>query len=602
MRGSRQPATQRPAHGSGQTNGRNPAHSSGSGEATEQTPARGAGQAGAGRGPGRDSGQGINGRGPTRGSGQSFGQSAGRSSVADGGGGQRRAEHPRFSDFRRTANQNAGAPATPPPPPAASARFPDTPPTTPTPSRDDRRAARTRHLNTPPPTATRSPGEPPAASARFPDEPPAARRPDDTPPPASARFPDSPPAAHDTGRRTAAAGQSAGARAGDSGATLGDRASRPTGPSEGGSSRPADRHGASPHPPGQPPTSARRDRVPAPGGTVPPPASPLRRPLPEEAGPEGTPRPRPLTPERPGGWQPPSSSSRRSAEALDGVLGTSSGRPFVTFAQPDTSAWTPPDPHDGRRKPRPTKPRAAAVAACVVLGIGLIGGAAAGSWLTGDAGADDSRSTFATAGELWHGVPVDALFPPTVQGEGAGPGGTDRTWTRIAVAPDSGCADAFDPLLRKALAPVGCLRLLRATYTDATRSNVTTVGLLFTKTDAAAMTALKARFAKDGLDRRTDLMPRPYAAEDTVAAGFGDDQRASWTISVLTDVPVVVYAVSGFADGRTVTDPQAAADAMKPGATTAPAQSGLGHEAKGLADRIERGLRKTAASATEQPS
>ncbi|EKX60377.1 hypothetical protein STRIP9103_01631 [Streptomyces ipomoeae 91-03] len=237
-----------------------------------------------------------------------------------------------------------------------------------------------------------------------------------------------------------------------------------------------------------------------------------------------------------------------------------------------------------------------------MLGVGLIGGAAAGSWLTGDSGTDAARGSFTAAEELWHSVPVDELFPPTVRGEGAGPGGTDRTWTRIAVAPDSGCADAFDPLLHKALTPVGCLRLLRATYTDATRSSVTTVGMMFTKADAADMAALKVRFAKDGLDRRTDLMPRPYAAEDTVAAGFGDGQRASWTISVLTDVPVVVYAVSGFADGRTVTEPQPAEDAMQPGATTAPAQSGLGHEAQGLADRIERGLRKTAASATEQPS
>ncbi|MEV6381212.1 hypothetical protein AB0M31_17535 [Streptomyces sp. NPDC051773] len=566
----------------------------------------------------------------------------------DGGGG-RRTEHPRFSDFRRAANQNAGTSATPPPPPAASARFPDAPPRTSarrpeTPpaasaaSPDDRRATWTRYLNTPPPSATRFPDAPPVASARFPDESPTAstrfpderpapRRANDTPPPASARFPDAPPAPpapSDTARRTGPAARVPDARTGDSAAPLGDRAPRPTGssgrsadgapprptgPAPGGNaSRPTGSgpHDATPRPTGQSSASAAgstsRDRIPASGGTVPPPVSPLRRPLPEEAGPEGTPRPRPLTPERPGGWQPPSGPSRRSAEALDGVLGTPQGRPFVTFAQPDTSAWTPPEPHDGRRKPRPTKARAAAVAACVVLGVGLIGGAAAGSWLTGDSGADDSRTSFAAAGDLWHGVPVDVLFPPTVQGEGAGPGGTDRTWTRIAVAPDSGCADAFDPLLRKALAPVGCLRLLRATYTDATRSNVTTVGLLFTRTDAAAMTALRARFTQDGLDRRTDAMPRPYAAEGTVAAGFGDDQRASWTISVLTDVPVVVYAVSGFADGRTVTEPQAAEDAMKPGATTAPAQSGLGHEAKGLADRIERGLRKTAASATEQPS
>ncbi|WP_229703243.1 hypothetical protein [Streptomyces albiflavescens] len=275
-------------------------------------------------------------------------------------------------------------------------------------------------------------------------------------------------------------------------------------------------------------------------------------------------------------------------------------RPFVSFAQPETY-------DDDTARPRPlgsrTRLRTVAAAACVVLGFGLIGGALTGSWLTGDStDGPGSRGAFAAAAELWHSVPVDQLFPPTVRGVGAGPGGSDRTWTRIAVAPDRGCKDAFDPLLRKALAPVGCLRLLRATYTDATRSHVTTVGLLFTKADAAAMTSLKARFQKEGLDRRTDLMPRPYAAKGTDAEDFGDAQRASWTVSFLTDAPVVVYAVSGFADGRIVTAPQPAADAMEPGATTAPAQAGLGHEAQGLADRVERGLRKTVTSATEKPS
>ncbi|MFF3887722.1 hypothetical protein [Streptomyces sp. NPDC001914] len=275
-------------------------------------------------------------------------------------------------------------------------------------------------------------------------------------------------------------------------------------------------------------------------------------------------------------------------------------RPFVTFAEPETYGGDTARvrPFRGR-----IRPGAVAAATCLVLGLGLIGGAVTGSWLTGDdTDAAGSPGAFTAAGALWHSVPVDQLFPPTVRGDGAGPGGSDRAWTRIAVAPDTGCKDAFDPLLRQALAPVGCLRLLRATYVDATRSHVTTVGLLFTKADAAGMTSLKARFRKEGLDRRTDLLPLPYAAEGTAAAGFGRAQRASWTVSVLTDAPVVVYAVSGFADGRTVAAPQPAAEAMKPEATTAAAQSGLGHEAQGLADRVERGLRKTVTSSTEKPS
>ncbi|MEV3969536.1 hypothetical protein AB0K68_15535 [Streptomyces sp. NPDC050698] len=282
----------------------------------------------------------------------------------------------------------------------------------------------------------------------------------------------------------------------------------------------------------------------------------------------------------------------------DPALSWSATRPFVSFGEPEG--------YDGDARPRPLRgrgvPQAAAAAACLVLGLGLISGAVTGSWLVGGSGDDGAPSTFAAAGSLWHSVPVDQLFPPTVQGQGAGPGGADRTWTRVAVAPDSGCKDAFDPLLRKALVPVGCERLLRATYTDATESYVTTVGLLFTTADAPGMTALANRFRNERLDRRSDLMPLPYAAEGTPAAGFGARQRAAWTVSVLTEAPVVVYAVSGWADGRGVDDPQPAGDAMEAGATTAAAQAGLGNEAKGLADRVERDFRRNVRSASEQPS
>ncbi|MFD9907706.1 hypothetical protein [Streptomyces sp. NPDC059063] len=359
---------------------------------------------------------------------------------------------------------------------------------------------------------------------------------------------------------------------------------------------------ARPAPP-PPPASARLPDAP------PPPAAPA------------VPPPRPATPPRPStalptddadgtndadgtgdvdgtdSAPPRTPAARRPVGAVDLTPRTDTGRPFVFLARPALY-------DDTTTRLRPVRawarPRVAAAVACVVLGLGLIGGAVTGSWLTGESDAAGSaRDTYAAAGQLWHSVPVDDLFPPTIAGEGAGPGGADRTWNRVAVAPDSGCKRAFDPLLRKALAPVGCLRLLRATYADATRSHVTTVGLLFTKADAAAMRALRTRFTDEGLGRRTDLMPRPYAPEGTLAAGFGDAQRATWTLSVLPDAPVVAYAVSGFADGRAVTEPQPAADAVEPGATTAPAQAGLGHDAKGIADRVERSLRKTATADTE---
>ncbi|WP_255303802.1 hypothetical protein [Streptomyces sp. F-7] len=295
-------------------------------------------------------------------------------------------------------------------------------------------------------------------------------------------------------------------------------------------------------------------------------------------------RPVPAGPDPALSWSAPMSPG--------GVPGA--GRPAaVSFGEPKSRPWP---------FARRTRAQVVAAAVCLVLGTGLIGGAVTGAWLADGPEGAGTRHAFAVAGDLWHEVPVDQLFPPTVQGRGAGPGEADRVWTRIAVAPDSGCKGAFDALLTRALAPVGCERLLRATYTDATQSHVTTVGLLFTEADAAGMESLARRFDRERLDRRSDLMPLPYAAKDTAAEGFGPEQRASWAISVLTDAPVVVYAVSGWADGRRADEPQPAEDAMRSGATTAPAQAGLGHEARGLADRFERALRQRAGTPTERPS
>ncbi|ARZ70998.1 hypothetical protein M1P56_08880 [Streptomyces sp. HU2014] len=245
--------------------------------------------------------------------------------------------------------------------------------------------------------------------------------------------------------------------------------------------------------------------------------------------------------------------------------------------------------------------RTVAAAVCLVLGVGLIGGAVA----TGRQADAPGRRTaaerdFAEGRTLWRTVPVDELFPPTVRGAGAGPGGADRRWTRVGVAPDADCAGAFDPPLARVLAPAGCARLLRATYTDATSTTVTTVGLLVTATDEEGMRALRTRFTGERLAERTDLMPRPYAPPGTVAEGFGDPQRVSWHIGVLVDVPAVVYTVTGFADGRTDMPPQPAAQAVAHGATTAPAQAGLGHDASALAERMEAALRRALRAAARE--
>ncbi|MFF8101777.1 hypothetical protein ACF07S_18845 [Streptomyces sp. NPDC016640] len=432
------------------------------------------------------------------------------------------------------------------------------------------------------PAGTGAPAGPAAPRPRVPGG--GAGAPAPPPPRASARFPDAPPA---PGRGTPA------------------RDARPAVPPR-PTHRPAARGAGAPAGPsrtaGTPSeTTTRLRTVPAdpaarPPGTSPRPPFPPR-PAPDARAGHGEARRSGAGPAHaPDGAPDPVLSW--SAPMTPGRTPRTAPRPVVSFGEPEG--------YDADARPRPlgrrNRSQVLAAALCLVLGTGLIGGAVAGSWLAGDPGGSRDRGGFAAAGDLWHNVPVDQLFPPTVEGRGAGPGDSDRFWTRIAVAPDSGCEAAFDALLGEVLAPVGCERLLRATYTDATQSHVTTVGLLFTRADAAATASLARRFDTERLDRRTDLMPLPYAAKGTAAAAFGTRQRASWAISVLKDAPVVVYTVSGWADGRAVDTPQPADDAMESGATTAVAQAGLGHEARGLADRVERGLRKRAGTATEHPS
>ncbi|MFE7600807.1 hypothetical protein [Streptomyces sp. NPDC057494] len=243
--------------------------------------------------------------------------------------------------------------------------------------------------------------------------------------------------------------------------------------------------------------------------------------------------------------------------------------------------------------------RTFAVAACAVLGFGLVGGALAGVWLAAaEPGKPAEPVGYTEAKDLWHDVPVDALFPRTLAGPGAGPGGAARAWTRIVVAPDAPCTSAvLTKGLLATVEPLGCERVLRATYTDATASSVITVGLVFTRADAATQRTL-------GPDLTTRLgadVPPALAGPGTVAARFGAPQRAAWWLNAPADLPVVVTAVSGFADGRTVDGGPVPADrAMAPNRTDATSQSGLGHEAKGITERLVRLLRTAATTAAKE--
>ncbi|MFE7319053.1 hypothetical protein ACFU7T_39025 [Streptomyces sp. NPDC057555] len=371
-------------------------------------------------------------------------------------------------------------------------------------------------------------------------------------------------------------------------------------------------------PPAAPPRPRTEPTAPSPTPAAPP--RPRTEPPAPSATPAAPPRPRAEPPAAPA----PPGAPRSFRDTAAYHLANSAplwGTPRDRAANPEPPPAAPEPPPAPGGPPTPARPtgvepaphrspadrlpstRVVAAAGSLVLGIGLIVGAAAGSWLTGTPakGTPTPEAAFAKGQDAWRDTPVDTLFPRTVEGLAAGPGGADRTWIRIAVAPDAGCTAATEGPLAKELAATGCARLLRATYVDATRTSVITVGVQTTKADRAGMMNLNARFSTNDLGARAALMPLPLAAKGTPAEDFGPDQRASWTVRVLTDIPVVVYAVSGFADGREVAEPQPADAAVQPGTATAPAESGLGHDAKGLADKISTTFR-TASGIPAQPT
>ncbi|MFG3190264.1 hypothetical protein [Streptomyces omiyaensis] len=352
-------------------------------------------------------------------------------------------------------------------------------------------------------------------------------------------------------------------------------------------------------------------------------ATPATPPAPRAAAPHApdVSPPRPAAPAaRPPGDAPPHPSAAPAAPSAAGPRGgfgasrvpaARSGEPAAAPVETTTRlrpvrvpAYGPVEtPVETTTRLRPIRERrrgrGLAAGACVVLGLGLIGGALAGVWLAASgAGSPAEPAGYAVAKELWHNAPVDTLFPRTLTAPQAGPGPSARTWTRVVVAPDAPCGpSSVAPRLLAAVHPLGCERVLRATYTDATASSVLTVGLVFTRAEATAQRALGGR----GLAARLGQdVPPALSGAGTVAAGFGPAQRAAWWATAPTDLPVVVTAVSGFADGRAAGRAVPADQAMKKGRTDAVAQSGLGHEALGIAERLEKQLRTTALAAAKE--
>jgi hypothetical protein len=150
----------------------------------------------------------------------------------------------------------------------------------------------------------------------------------------------------------------------------------------------------------------------------------------------------------------------------------------------------------------------------------------------------------------WRGVAVDDVFPPVYHTFAKEPmAGATRDYTRIGVAPVADCRAAFDPALARLLSSRPCGPVLRADYTDATRTMVATVGLSILGTEPPDQQELNAAT----IGHHDDLRPRAVAFAGTPAAGFGDAQRVAFQVLASPTAPVLDFAVVGFSDGRPAT-------------------------------------------------
>ena len=154
-------------------------------------------------------------------------------------------------------------------------------------------------------------------------------------------------------------------------------------------------------------------------------------------------------------------------------------------------------------------------------------------------------------GRNWRVLSAGAIFPTSVSYAppavlDGGPA-VSLTAGRIGIAQQATCRAAADPAAAAVLVRNGCSAVLRATYTDGTKSYVVTVGVAVLPSTAQAAAAVKelGHAAEVG-----GIAPgvRAVPFKDTPAAWF-TSQRRQLSGSLWAGTYVALYTV-GYADSR----------------------------------------------------
>jgi hypothetical protein len=180
----------------------------------------------------------------------------------------------------------------------------------------------------------------------------------------------------------------------------------------------------------------------------------------------------------------------------------------------------------------------------LITGLGAAGGGAAG--LVAVAGRHPTQAQISAAGQrefavLWQRLPAGKIFPASVGYENSL--GAATTATLVGIAPQAPCAAAVDARAAAVLAAAGCLTVLRATYTDASRTALATVGIAVMRSANGADTVLRT-LAAGG---HGGLLPVSFPG--TVASLFTSKARETASAQSTAGPYLFLYA-AGYADGR----------------------------------------------------
>jgi len=180
----------------------------------------------------------------------------------------------------------------------------------------------------------------------------------------------------------------------------------------------------------------------------------------------------------------------------------------------------------------------------LLLGLCAAGGGGAGIYAI--AHRQPSQAQIAAAGQrelavTWQRLSAGQIFPASVKYLNTL--GAETNATLVGIAPQASCASGVDTKAAAVLAAAGCQTLLRATYADASRTALATIGIAVMRSPAAAATALRT-LAAGG---HGGLLPLSFPG--TVASAFTAKARETYTAATVSGPYLYLYA-AGYADGR----------------------------------------------------